>query len=65
MKTINLLLATKNSSWWKQLKIRRDSSQTLKYYKKLGWRLKSKKRIDHQSTQINTNKVCKYVLYKK
>ena len=64
MKIMKLLLVTENSSWWKQVKIRKQSSETLKHYKKLGWRLKSKKRMSYPSAQINTNTVCKYILYK-
>ena len=35
-------LVTKNSSWWKQKKYRKESAFILNKYRKLGWRLTKK-----------------------
>ena len=42
-KTKELVLTTGHSSWWKNKKYRRESSEILNKYRKQGWRLIKKK----------------------
>ena len=64
-------LVTKNSSWWKQKKYRKESAFILNKYRKLGWRLtkkielKNKPNVDTRSftlyslKKLEGKKVCK------
>ena len=45
MKTRILRLVTGHSSWWKKKKYRTESFKELNGLRKLGWRLKKKKKF--------------------
>ena len=40
-----LQLITRNSSWWKQKKYRKESALILNNYRKNGWKLAKKKEL--------------------
>lgn len=59
-----IVLVIGNSSWWKGVKHRKESSIKLKKYKKLGWKLKVKRDVEKSENSIDTRKFQKYILYK-
>ena len=64
MKTKVLRLVTDHSSWWKKKKYRRESSEKLDAFRKLGWKLKKKQKVFPKSDDIETRSFCKYYLFK-
>ena len=56
-------LVTKNSSWWKQKKYRKESASTLKKYRKLGWRLTKKIELKNKPN-VDTRSFTLYLLKK-
>ena len=56
-------LVTKNSSWWKQKKYRKESAYILNKYRKLGWRLTKKIELKNKSN-IDTRSFTLYSLRK-
>ena len=48
-------LVTKNSSWWKQKKYRKESAFILNKYRKLGWRLTKKIELKNKPN-VDTDK---------
>lgn len=50
-----LQLITRNSSWWKQKKYRKESALILKTYRKNGWKLTKKKElVNNQNKDTRT-----------
>ena len=56
-------LVTKNSSWWKQKKYRKESAFILNKYRKLGWRLTKKIELKNKPN-IDTRSFTLYSLKK-
>ena len=56
-------LVTKNSSWWKQKKYRKESAFVLNYYRKLGWRLTKKIELQNKPN-VDTRSFTLYSLKK-
>ncbi len=65
MKTRILRLVTDHSSWWKKKKYRKESFKELNGLRKLGWRLKKKKKVYPKLDDIETRRFHKYYLFKK
>ena len=65
MKTRILRLVTDHSSWWKKKKYRKESFKELNGLRKLGWRLKKKKKVFLKPDDIETRGFHKYYLFKK
>ena len=65
MKTRILRLVTGHSSWWKKKKYRKESFKELNGLRKLGWRLKKKKKVFLKLDDIETRRFHKYYLFKK
>ena len=65
MKTRILRLVTGHSSWWKKKKYRTESFKELNGLRKLGWRLKKKKKVFFKLDDIETRRFHKYYLFKK
>ena len=63
-KTKELVLTTGHSSWWKNKKYRRESSEILNKYRKQGWRLIKKKDLKNNNETIDTRFFKKYFLLK-
>ena len=61
-KTKELVLTTGHSSWWKNKKYRRESSEILNKYRKQGWRLIKKKDLKKNNETIDTRIFKKYYL---
>ena len=50
-----LQLITRNSSWWKQKKYRKESALILQTYRKNGWKLTKKKElVNNQNKDTRT-----------
>ena len=50
-----LQLITRNSSWWKQKKYRKESALILNTYRKNGWKLAKKKElVNNQNKDTRT-----------
>ena len=64
MKNKILRLVTHHSSWWKKKKYRKESSEKLNSYRKLGWKLKKKQKVFNKSDFIETRIFHKYFLFK-
>jgi len=58
-------LVTKNSSWWKQIKYRRESAFILARHRELGWKFVKKKLLKNDLNTKDTRKFCIYYLKKK
>ena len=56
-------LVTKNSSWWKQKKYRKESAFILNKYRKLGWRLAKKIELKNKPN-VDTRSFTLYSLKK-
>ena len=56
-------LLTKNSSWWKQKKYRKESAFILNKYRKLGWRLTKKIELKNKPN-VDTRSFTLYSLKK-
>ena len=56
-------LVTKNSSWWKQKKYRKESAFILNKYRKLGWRLTKKIELKNKPN-VDTRSFTLYLLKK-
>jgi len=56
-------LVTKNSSWWKQKKYRKESAFILNNYRKLGWRLTKKIELKNKPN-VDTRSFTLYSLKK-
>ena len=56
-------LVTKNSSWWKQKKYRKESASILNKYRKLGWRLTKKIELKNKPN-VDTRSFTLYSLKK-
>ena len=56
-------LVTKNSSWWKQKKYRKESAFILNKYRKLGWRLTKKIELKNEPN-VDTRSFTLYSLKK-
>ena len=56
-------LVTKNSSWWKQKKYRKESAFILNKYRKLGWRLNKKIELKNKPN-VDTRSFTLYSLKK-
>ena len=56
-------LVTKNSSWWKQKKYRKESAFILNKYRKLGWRLTKKFELKNKPN-VDTRSFTLYSLKK-
>ena len=56
-------LVTKNSSWWKQKKYRKESAFILNKYRKLGWRLTKKIELKNKPN-VDTRSFTLYSLRK-
>ena len=56
-------LVTKNSSWWKQKKYRKESAYILNKYRKLGWRLTKKIELKNKPN-VDTRSFTLYSLKK-
>ena len=56
-------LVTKNSSWWKQKKYRKESAFILKKYRKLAWRLTKKIELKNKPN-VDTRSFTLYSLKK-
>ena len=65
MKTRILRLVTGHSSWWKKKKYRTESFKELNGLRKLGWRLKKKKKVFLKLDDIETRRFHVYYLFKK
>ena len=65
MKTRILRLVTGHSSWWKKKKYRTESFKELNGLRKLGWRLKKKKKVFLKLDDIETRRFHMYYLFKK
>jgi len=58
-------LVTRNSSWWKQVKYRRESAFALNNCRKQGWRLIKKVGAEYNSKKADTRSFSKYFLRKR
>ena len=58
-----LQLITRNSSWWKQKKYRKESAFILNKYRKLGWRLTKKIELKNKPN-VDTRSFTLYSLKK-
>ncbi len=58
-------LITKNSSWWKQIKYRRESALILNKYRNQGWKLVKKIGEENNILKVDTRSYSKYFLRKK
>ena len=58
-------LVTKNSSWWKQIKYRRESALILNKYRNQGWKLVKKIGKENNILKVDTRSYSKYFLKKK
>ena len=58
-------LVTKNSSWWKQIKYRRESALILNKYRNQGWKLVKKIGKENNILKVDTRSYSKYFLRKK
>ena len=58
-------LITKNSSWWKQIKYRRESALILNKYRNQGWKLVKKIGKENNILKVDTRSYSKYFLRKK
>ena len=56
-------LVTKNSSWWKQKKYRKESAFILNKYRQLGWRLTKKIELKNKPN-VDTRSFTLYSLKK-
>ena len=56
-------LVTKNTSWWKQKKYRKESAFILNKYRKLGWRLTKKIELKNKPN-VDTRSFTLYSLKK-
>ena len=59
-----ITLVVGNTSWWKNIKHRKESAEILKKIKKNGWRIKKKENIEKNANEINSNFYRKYMLIK-
>tara|TARA_B100000989_G_scaffold10349_1_gene7013 strand:- start:3932 stop:4123 length:192 start_codon:yes stop_codon:yes gene_type:complete len=57
-------LVVRNTSWWKNKKIRRESAIELLKKRDLGWKLKKSLVLKNSSSCISTNTIKTYILYK-
>ena len=60
-----LILVTNNSSWWKQIKYRRESAKYLLKERSLGWKYIKKELIKKNSSYKDTRTFYTYYLKKK
>ncbi len=60
-----ITLVTGNSSWWKQIKFRRESASCLAYYRNLGWRFIKKEVLNTDSINKDTRTFSIYYLKKR
>tara|TARA_B100001059_G_C17753969_1_gene538844 strand:- start:818 stop:1048 length:231 start_codon:yes stop_codon:yes gene_type:complete len=60
-----LILVTNNSSWWKQIKYRRESAKHLLKERSLGWKYIKKELIKKNSSYKDTRTFYTYYLKKK
>ena len=60
-----LKLVTKNSSWWKQIKYRRESAVILNRYRNQGWKLMKKVCKSKDVLKVDTRSYSKYFLKRK
>ena len=60
-----LILVTNNSSWWKQIKYRRESAKYLLKERSLGWKYIKKELIKKNSSYKDTRTFYTYYLRKK
>lgn len=60
-----LVLVTNNSSWWKQIKYRRESAICLIKERSLGWKYIKKELIKKNSSYKDTRTFYTYYLKKK
>tara|TARA_Y100001970_G_C13641736_1_gene559203 strand:+ start:127 stop:351 length:225 start_codon:yes stop_codon:yes gene_type:complete len=58
-------LVTKNSSWWKQIKYRRESATILNRYRNQGWKLMKKEGKMKNILKVDTRSYSKYLLRRK
>ena len=58
-------LVTKNSSWWKQIKYRRESATILNRYRNQGWKLMKKEGKMKNILKVDTRSYSKYFLRRK
>tara|TARA_B100001109_G_scaffold55105_1_gene44461 strand:- start:183 stop:407 length:225 start_codon:yes stop_codon:yes gene_type:complete len=58
-------LVTKNSSWWKQIKYRRESAVILNRYRNQGWKLMKKEGKMKNILKVDTRSYSKYFLRRK
>ena len=58
-------LVTKNSSWWKQIKYRRESAVILNRYRNQGWKLMKKEGKMKNILKVDTRSYSKYLLRRK
>ena len=58
-------LVTKNSSWWKQIKYRKESALILNNYRNQGWKLVKKIGKENNILKVDTRSYSKYFLKKK
>ena len=58
-----IILAVGSSSWWKNIKIRRESALELKVIRK-KWKLSRKEFLTSNKNSIDTKIYKKYYLYK-
>ena len=58
-----IILAVGSSSWWKNIKIRRESANELKVIRK-KWKLRRKVLLMSKKNSIDTKIYKKYYLYK-
>tara|TARA_Y100001936_G_scaffold145700_1_gene142092 strand:- start:884 stop:1108 length:225 start_codon:yes stop_codon:yes gene_type:complete len=58
-------LVTKNSSWWKQIKYRRESAAILNRYRNQGWKLMKKEGKMKNILKVDTRSYSKYLLRRK
>ena len=56
-----IMLIVGSTSWWKNLKYRKEAATKLKNLRK-GWKLKKKSFINHQKIQL-TQKFIKNIIY--
>ena len=59
-----ITLVVGNTSWWKNIKHRKESAEILKKIKKNGWKIKKKENIEKNANEINSNFYRKYMLIK-
>ena len=57
-------LVVRNTSWWKNKKIRRESAMELLKKRDLGWKLKKSLVLTNGSSSISTKTLKTYILYK-